>query len=122
MARFINLLATIASGASLSGVAQPYNAPNASLQDMVVYGIVMPAAWDTANLTFQASHDRSTYNNVYADDGTELTVTAAASRFILVPPVTHLCASGLIIRSGTAGTPVNQTASRNIIVLARMFD
>lgn len=77
-----------------------------------VTGIVMPAAWDAANLTFQSSHDNSTWNNVYDDVGTEYTVTAAASRRINTTLTNFIGIRFLKVRSGTSGTAVNQTADR----------
>lgn len=68
--------ATILSGASLSGAIDL--GPNRA------FAIVMPASWTTANLTFQGSADGITYNNLYDDTGTEVSVTAAASQYIVV--------------------------------------
>lgn len=101
--------ATIANGASLSGAID--------LDGSTVVGIVMPAAWTTANLTLQMSHDDSTFNNVYDELGSEKTITASTSRYILLNPSDYLGADGLKIRSGTSGTPVNQGGDRSIIVV-----
>lgn len=79
-------------------------------------GIQMPAAWDAANLTFQGSADGTTYFNVYDKAGTEYTVTAAASRYIILNRDDMLGIRYLIIRSGTAGVPVNQTAARTLVL------
>lgn len=79
-------------------------------------GIEMPAAWTAANLTFQAlSSQFNTYQNLYDDGGTEVTVTAAASRNIgFRSDLTLLLMSYRFIklRSGTTGSPVDQTATR----------
>lgn len=63
----------IANGASLSGGDAMAGSPPMAIQ--------MPAAWTTANLTFQCSADGTTYADVYDKDGAEYTVTAAASRY-----------------------------------------
>ena len=122
MLQEFTLFATIASAASLSGAAQPASAPNNSLGNMAVYGIIMPAAWTTANLTFQLAVDNSNYYNVYDANGGELTINADASRFILIPPSLYLAAGAIKVRSGTAATPVAQGAARTITLLARRFD
>ena len=97
--------ATIASGASLSGAIHLHN--------QRLFAIVMPSSWTAANLTFQGSHDGSTYFDVYNDAGTEVTVVAAASRFIIIAsPVALLGLQRLKVRSGTSGSPVNQGADR----------
>ncbi len=84
-----------------------------------VIGIAMPAAWTAANLTFQASVDGSTYNDVYDDAGAEYTVTAAAARYIILDPADFAGFRFLKIRSGTTGTPVNQVAARTLVLNAR---
>lgn len=99
--------ATIANGASLSDAIQT--------DGSTLVGIIMPAAWTAANLTLQMSHDDSTYNNVYDETGTEKTIVASASRYILLNPADFLGANSLKVRSGTSGTPVNQGADRSLI-------
>jgi len=78
--------------------------------------IEMPAAWDAANLTFQASGDGTNYFNLYDEFGTEVTVTASTSRRIRLEPSQWAGIQYLKIRSGTAGTPVTQTAERTLYV------
>lgn len=87
--------------------------------------IQMPAAWTTANLTFQGSADGTTYTDIYDKAGTELSVTAAASQMLLLQ--TLLAQGGLDgalwlkIRSGTTGSPVNQGAARSLICTVQKF-
>ncbi len=92
-------LATIAASASLSG-------PVYVGHGMIV-GIQMPAAWDAADLTFQASADGVTYNDVYDFQGNEVDVKTAASRYVTLdePKI----GPWIKIRSGTTGSHVNQT-------------
>lgn len=78
-------------------------------------GIIMPAAWTTADLTFQASWGgQSAYNNVHNDAGDEYVIPAGASRAIVfnVP----LPFASIKIRSGTDGSPVNQDADRSLVL------
>lgn len=102
---------TIANGASLSG--------SVYVNERTVVGLEMPAAWTAASITFQASQDDTTYNDVYDNDGTELTVTAAASRYIILSPAKFVGAKYLKVRSGTSGSAVNQGAARVINVVCR---
>ena len=104
--------ASIANGAALSSALV---LPPAEY----ICGIVMPAAWTTANLTFQVSEDGSTYNDLYDQDGTEITITAAASRFIVLNTDNFWGFHYLKVRSGTTGTPINQGAARTITLLTR---
>lgn len=103
-------IATIADGASLSDIVP--------LGIGALARIVMPDAWTAGNLTFQTSYDGTTFNNLYAADGTEYTVTAAASREIIVNLADFLGVRFVKIRSGTSGTAVNQGAARTIRVVS----
>lgn len=80
--------------------------------------ISMPAAWTAASLTFQVSYDNGvTYQNVYDSNGNEYTVSAAAGSYILLDPATFITLGKFKIRSGTAGSPVNQAADRTLNVI-----
>jgi hypothetical protein len=103
--------ATITSGQSLSAAVD--------LKDMPILAIVIPSAWTTADLTFQASADGTTYYDVYNLLGTEHTVVAAASRYIAFMPLEFQWARYIKIRSGTSGTPVAQGGTRTIIIVKR---
>lgn len=107
------LAVAIASAGSLSGAA--------SLLGLSLCGIVMPASWTTANLTFQVSRDGTTFVNLYDKSGNEYTVTAAASRGIIVPWEDFALWRYVKVRSGTAGAPVAQDAARSLILMARPF-
>ena len=98
------ITATIASGQSLSA--------EVNLGAGRLFAISMPSAWTTAALTFQGSFDSETFYDLYDEEGTEVTVDAAASRFILIDPNKWFGLRTLKIRSGTTGTPVNQGAAR----------
>ena len=78
------------------------------LNGMAIVGYVMPSTWDAADLTFQASLDDTTYNNVYLDDDNEHVVQASASRYIVALPGEMRGVRWLMVRSGTAASPVNQ--------------
>jgi len=106
----------IASGSSLSGEVL---LDNSVPRGKRLFAIVMPSSWTAANLTFQASIDGTTYNNLYDYNGSEVTVTAAASRYIVLDPLTFAGVAGVKIRSGTSGTPVNQGADRTLTLVVR---
>jgi len=77
----------------------------------------MPAAWTTANLTLLVSLDGTTYNPLYDKDGVEVTIAAAASRYIQLFPGDFEGFLYLKLRSGTSGTPVTQAAERVLSVM-----
>lgn len=93
----------------------------ADLHGMGLMEIVMPATWVTANLTFQTSGDCSAYQNLYDRYGTEYTVTAAASRNIIMTPADFAGSRCVKIRSGTASTVVTQTTTVNLSLILRPF-
>jgi hypothetical protein len=109
---------TIANGASQSS--------EVDLRNLLLCGIVMPADWTAANLTFLGAagaqdgvNDIGLYQDVYDADGTELNVTAASDRHIVVSPSAFAGIQYLKVRSGTTGTPVNQGAARTLYLVCR---
>lgn len=110
----------IANGASLSGAADLTNSLGNIGKKVNAIGILMPAAWTTAGITVQASEDGTTYYNVFTQGGTEYTITTpAASEYIILPVADLIGANYLKLRSGTAGSPVNQGAARTIQILVQ---
>lgn len=101
--------ATISSGNSLSS--------GIDLGTARLARIVMPASWTAANLTFQTSPDNSTWSDLYDSYGTEYTVTAAASRAIIIPLVDFIGVRYIKVRSGTAGAAVAQGADRTLTLV-----
>jgi hypothetical protein len=92
------------------------------LQGYKLAAIQMPAAWQAANLTFLgATESGGTFQSVYDDSGTEVTVAAAASRCIVIDAAAMSFAAlrFLKFRSGTAATPVNQTADRTLTLILK---
>lgn len=108
------ITATILSGASLSD--------EIDLGHHRIATILMPAAWTTANLTFQvASASGGTFKDLYDDGGVEVNVTAAAARAIGIDLNAGPLAAArfLKIRSGTTGTPVNQGGDRALVLVTK---
>ena len=115
MTNILKETATIASGASLSSVIDLTQAETVAL--------IMPSAWDAANITLQASDSPTgTFRDVYDDGALEVAIFAAASRAIAIDSAALKIAAlpYIKLRSGTTGTPVNQTAARNIVVLKKV--
>jgi hypothetical protein len=103
-------LATIANGASLSGAVDLGPELRAAL-------IQMPGDWAAADLTFQASVDGTTFWNLHVDSSdTEVTVQAGEDRTIVLPKTVFEGIRHLKIRSGTAGSAVNQGAARTLTI------
>lgn len=99
--------ATIANGQSLSG--------SVYLGDQSLVGIQMPAAFTGTALTFQAAQgDGSSFSNVHNATGTEIQVTVAANRYVIIDPALLAGALYLKIRSGTSAAPTAEAAARDI--------
>lgn len=100
-------------------------AASAALSNAVYVGagklvaIITPASWDAATLTFQGSADGVTYNNIYDGTGSETEFQADAARLISVDDY-----SGTLwikVRSGTSGSPVNQSVERDLVLVIQRF-
>jgi hypothetical protein len=103
--------ASIASGAALTGAID--------LADQRLHRIALPAGWTAAAITFQASANGTTFNDLYDANG-EVTLPTAivgASRAIVVDPAAFLGIRYLKIRSGTSAAPVNQAAQRDLTLV-----
>jgi hypothetical protein len=106
---------SFAAGASLSGPV--------SLGAFSLCGISMPATWTAASLTFQVSPDGgTTWQELYDDAGNEVTITAAAGQFLMLPNHPSYDWRGINmvqVRSGTVVSPVNQVAAATINLITR---
>lgn len=107
--------ATIGTGASLS--------QQIDLGAMTLVGIVMPASWTAAGLTFQVSADGGvTWVEHYGSSGTETTFTVAASQYIAIDPTLWRGVYSLKVRSGTAASPVNQTGGAALTLITKFVN
>lgn len=109
-----SLTATIAASGSLSDALQVAGK---------LVGVITPAAWTAAAITFSVSQDGTTFVDLY-DDSTERTIASAsiptaASRMLALSLSSWLPVNYVKIRSGTAASPVVQASARSItLVLA----
>ena len=87
-----------------------------------IVGIIMPAAWTAADITFLVSNEPTTgfVKLVQASDEAEITSKASVSEAIAFNgAIKEALALGLYIkiRSGTSATPVNQTAGAMLTLI-----
>lgn len=107
MALFTTINAVIPASGSLS--------PEVDLGQQTLVGIVMPAAWTAASLTFQVSPDGgTTWVELYTYAGVALALTVGTSQYIAVDPTQWKGVYSVKVRSGTSGTPVAQSAQATI--------
>lgn len=84
------------------------------LDNWKIKGVITPSAWTTADITFQGSHDNSTFNTIYErDSDTAYTVEAGASRYITIPVADTWQFPPYIKVATSAG----QAADRDIILV-----
>lgn len=104
--------AVIASGASIS--------PSVNLGGLRLFGLVLPAAFTAASLTFQVSFDNGvSWMNMYDASGSEVCVTASTSRYIALDPSLYSAVCMIRLRSGTASAPVAQAQDTSITLVLR---
>ncbi len=90
-------------------------------------GIIMPAAWTAADLSFQVLVDEvnpggnspnptRTYAELVDSSGANMAITAPAQgEYVAIAPTAAFTGLGRIrVRSGTASVPVNQAADRTL--------
>jgi hypothetical protein len=85
-------------------------------------GIIMPATWVTAVLTFQVCPTiNGTFTDLYDDNGVEVSVSVAQGKAYTLNVAMWKLAPWRYVkfRSGTTATPVDQTASRAITVVLK---
>jgi len=99
---------TIANGQTVS------DALDLSRAGFSLVGIVTPAALTGATFTFQASADGVTYNAVYDKTGALVSVTVAASRYVVLAPADFAGIAYLKVVSGST-----EGGARTIGLVAR---
>jgi hypothetical protein len=103
--------ATITSGGSLSA-ATP-------LGDGILTGIAMSAGWDAAAMTFQVSADGGATWGEMQSISAVVSYTVAAAQYIAIDPALWRGINMIKVRSGTSGSPVNQSADRVLTLVTR---
>jgi hypothetical protein len=100
---------TIAAGEALSSAA------DLSTGDVVM--LLMPVDWSPANVSFQISEDNVTYRDLYDASGVEVLRPVGANRALNVDPGYTSGSLWVKVRSGSHVNPVNQAASRDIVLV-----
>ena len=102
---------TIASGTSLSAAVP--------LGQKTLVGVIVPAGWTAASITFQGTPDDSNFYDLYDGAGNAVSLTGAAGQFIQVDPAKWRGVTGIKLRSGTAASPVTQTSTVALTLVTR---
>jgi|SRR5215203_922020 len=86
-------------------------------------GIQLPAGWTAAAISFQASHDGTTYGDVF-DAAAEISLAGAAvaaGRYISLDPGKFRSLRFVKVRSGLGGAAVAQGADRIVQLIVRSY-
>lgn len=89
-------------------------APAVDLGLFRAHRLEFPAEWDAASVTFQVSYDGTVYVDLFTETAEYVVTAAAAGRAVLLDQEAFYGIRRLILRSGTAETPVLQTAQRTV--------
>ena len=104
------LAATIAAGASLS--------PQINLGAQTLHGILIPAGWTAAGLTFQVSVDNgATFHEMNDNTATAISAAVTAGGYAALNPELWRAVNVLKIRSGMLHSPVNQAAPATLTLV-----
>ncbi len=79
----------------------------------------MPGTWTAAALTFQASFDGTTWQELVDTTGAAVSFTVAAATLIQITPTNWRGTNLIKVRSGTAALAVDQLADRIVTLITR---
>ncbi|CAB4126748.1 hypothetical protein UFOVP78_14 [uncultured Caudovirales phage] len=105
---------TILSGASILTDGIDIHGTN-------LVGIIAPAAWTAAALTFQVSADNVAFYDLYDTAGAEVSIVVTAGKYLALPAAALSGLDYIKLRSGTAGAPVNQAADRAFTLISKRY-
>lgn len=102
----------ITNGTSLSAAVD--------LGNRTPVGLLVPATWTAAGISFQGSPDGTTYGKLVDSTGTEVTAASlAGGEYVALDPSKFFGVRFLKVRSGTNGTPVSQGGDRTVRLVGR---
>src|SRR3990167_4804288 len=82
-----------------------------SLEGFTPFALQMSTAITGTKISFQASQDETNYFNLFSSTGGEITLTVAASRYVLIPePDRFLGIAAIKLRAGTSTGTSTQAA------------
>jgi hypothetical protein len=79
-----------------------------------IHRIEMPDTWTAAGLTFRVSFDGQDFDDLYVDNAEYVVTAAAADRAVVLDQAAFYGVRRVIVRSGTAASPVIQAAERTL--------
>ncbi len=94
--------------------------PFIPLAPKTLVGLQIPNGWTAANISLQASYDGGTTLVEFGNAAGlfAITVPGTTGEFIGLDPNIFRGVTGIVIRSGTAASPVNQVSQATIQVIS----
>ena len=92
-----------------------------NLENLHIIGIVMPATWTAAGITFLTSVDNVTYNTTTDVNATEISISVSASKHVVVNPTTVPSARYVKLQSGTTSVTVTQVSATTLTLVCREY-
>lgn len=86
-----------------------------------VIGVIVPAAWTAAGLSFQGSFDGTNFFELYDMTGVAITIPVVASSYTVIQPTAMHGVNFVKVRSGTSGSPVTQASTMVLTLLTRRY-
>jgi hypothetical protein len=85
-----------------------------------VVGLILPAAWDPAPITFQWSLDNGFWYDIFDRQGHEQTFVWTANAFVPIQSQYGFYSFPYLqIRSGSRAKPIKQTATRQFVIISQ---
>ena len=91
------------------------------LDSDTIVGLYMPAAWDTADVSFEASHDGTSFVEMQ-EFGAAVSIQAAAQKYVPLDLTKFVGVTYLRVRSMAGGSPVPQSANRTLTAVYRALE
>lgn len=101
---------TIGAGASLSGAST-------KISGYRLVGLATDAAWDAAKMTFQVSHDGTTFYNLITDTAEYEIAAHTSAAAVAINPAHFIGWDYVKVRSGTSTAATNQVDATVVTLL-----
>jgi hypothetical protein len=104
---------TVVTGPTIQRAEALSNGVNVTTGKLI--SIISPAAWSSANLTFQISYDGVAWFDLWRG-GKEVVVACGQNRAVLIEPDFQLTGVHVKFRSGTSAAPIAQASVRTFSI------
>lgn len=111
---------TLKTGQLVIASGQSASTPLRLDSDTIV-GLYTPAAWDTADVSFEASHDGASFVEMQ-EFGAPVSIQGVAQKYVPLDFTKFVGVTYLRVRSSAGGSPVPQSANRTLTAVYRALE